>query len=375
MDKALETLFKSFAETEDELDFRIADDYGDPVPVVGTGSPSLDDALFGGLCYGRIAQFYGPPHSGKTLMTMLAIVEAQQINKTSKQLFIDAEGTFSVIWAETLGIDLSRVIVIEGDTAVNGRKLFELLLGVPKEDKQHILIGKSKEGFLDKICDKTLDFNLIVLDSLGAIIAPGEDVSAIGKANIAIMPRFLSSTMKKLSLEVKKANIPFIIINHKREVLDPYASVSHTFAGGNTYTHFLSSNIYFEAITRKDAQILDENDKKIGHTIRAKVEKNKAGPTPRQCEFKVDFSKGIVDKHEEIAKLAVDNGIIEKPTSVSHQYKDKKWVGFGKVCDALKEDPVLCKEIEDAIVFARKNKYTKNKKPVLENTKNKAEKV
>jgi recombination protein RecA len=365
MDNKLESFFKSFAEADEELDFRFADQFGSKVPVVKTGSPGLDDALSsGGYPFGRIIQLYGPPHSGKTLMSMLAILEAQALNAESKQLFIDSEGTFSAIWAGTLGIDISRVLIVDGDSAVNGRRLFETLLGTPKEDSKHILVGKSKEGFLDKVADKTFDFNLVVLDSLGAIIPPGEDVSAVGKMNMSLLARFLSTTMKKLSLEVKKAKLPFIIINHKRDGMDPYGP-DHTFSGGNTYGHFLSCNVYFEAIQRKDAQILNEKDQKIGHMIRAKVEKSKFGITPRQCEFKVDFSKGVVDKHEEIAKLALDYNVVEKPTSVSHQYGDYKWVGFPKFCEALFENPTLCKEIADKIEIARDSKF--NRKPDSEN--------
>lgn len=353
--------FQSFADADEELDVRFASDYGGKIPVIRTGSPSLDDALSsGGYPYGRIIQLYGPQHSGKTLMAMLAMVEAQKVDTEAKQLFIDAEGTFSEVWAQTLGIDLGRVLVIRGDLAVNGRRLFEALLGTPKEDKQHILVGKSQEGFFDKVMKKEMNYNLVVLDSIGAVIPPGEDVSAVGKMNMSLLARFLSTTMKKVSLEVRKANLPFIMINHKRDGMDPYGP-DHTYSGGNTYGHFLSCNVYFEAIQRKDAQILNEKEQKIGHSMRAKIEKSKFGPTPRQCEFKVDFSKGVVDKHEEIAQLALNYGVVEKPTSVSHQYGDYKWVGFPKFCEALLENPALMQEIAGKIEAARDTKF--NKKP------------
>jgi recombination protein RecA len=345
-DKKLEAFFKGYSEAEDELEFRMASDvFGEKVPVISTGSPGLDDALSsGGLPKGRIIQYYGPSGSGKSFCSMIAILQAQKETSTVKQLFIDVEGTFDPTWANQLGIDLSRVIIVDEDLAVNGRRCFEMLLGTPKEDKQHILVGKSKLGFLDNIREGSLEVNLIVLDSLGAIIPPIEDTAAIGKSNMSPLARFLTTTMKKLSLEVKKAKVPFIIINHKRDNMDPYGA-DHTFAGGNSYTHFLSANVYFEAIQRKDSQILDDKEQKIGHPIRAKVEKSKFGPWPRQCEFKIDFTKGIIDTHEEIAQLALNYNIVEKPTSVTHQYGENKWVGFGKYCDALKENSELCSEL------------------------------
>lgn len=343
----LNAFFKSFAEAEDQLDYKMAHEtVGEKVPVISTGSYLLDDALSsGGLPKGRIIQYYGPPGSGKTLMAMIAIVEAQKADPESQQVFIDAEQTFDPNWAEVLGVDTSRVIHIEGDTAANGRKCFELLLGVPKEDKStHTLKGKVKPGLLDKIVDKTFNINLIVLDSLGAIIPPGEDVAVVGKMNMALMARFLTTTFRKLTLEVSKAQVPFIVINHKRDNLEPYG-VDHTYSGGNTYSHTLSANVYFDAIKRKDAQILNDQEEKIGHLIRATVEKSKFGPWPRTKEFKVNFSIGVVDKHEEIASLAINYNIIQRPNNVSYVYNDTKWVGEGKLHEAIKNDENFAQEL------------------------------
>lgn len=379
----LEAFFKSFADVEEQLDFRLASDtVNQKLEVISTGSLALNDALgCGGLPKGRILQFYGPAGSGKSLMAMLAIKEAQQLDPSSQQMWIDAEQTFSETWARNLGLDLSRIIIIDSETAANGRKCFEMLLGVPKEDsKTHALKGKSVEGLLDNIISKEFNINLIVLDSLGAVMPPGEDISEVGKMNIALMPRFLSTTLKKLSLEVKKANIPFIIINHKKDNMNAYAASNHTFSGGNSYGHFLSANVYFEAVQRKDAMILDEKENKVGHPLRATIEKSKFGPWPRKCEFKVHFGKGIIDQHEEIANLALDYDIVKKPNNMSYEYGSQKWVGATKFNDAIKSDPKLAKELVEKITLARENRWQKDtviaeketdentEKPVVEKT-------
>ena len=65
-------------------------------------------------------------------------------------------------WAETLGLDTARIIVVDGETAVIGRSCFEMVLGVPKEDKKtHVLVGKSKEGLLDKIMAGEFNINMV----------------------------------------------------------------------------------------------------------------------------------------------------------------------------------------------------------------------
>jgi recombination protein RecA len=354
MKSSLDSFFKSFSDTEDLMDARVASAVSNiKLPVIHSGSHVLDDALSsGGLPKGRLIQFYGPPGSGKSLMAMIAIHNAQIDDPEAMQVFIDAEQTFDVSWAKKLGININKVWVVDGDLAVNGRRCFEMLLGVPKEDAKHVLKGKSKEGLLDKIASKAENINLIILDSLGAIIPPGEDTSAIGKMNMSLMARFLSTTFKKLSLEVKKANVPFIVINHKRDNMGMYGP-DHTFSGGNSYGHFLSANIYFEGVQRKDEMILDANENKIGGKIRATVEKSKFGPWPRKCEFKVMFATGVINLHEEILDLAIQYGIVERPTTVSYTYKDQTWRGRAATEEALLADESLQQELLAVIEEAR----------------------
>jgi recombination protein RecA len=347
--------FKGFAEADDEINFHFSNDVNyDKLPVISTGSLVLDDALSsGGFPKGRVIQLYGPSGSGKTLMAMLGIKQAQEENKDAMQVFIDAEQTYSEPWATQLGIDPRRVLIVDGEQAVNGRRCFTMLLGEPKEDaKTHVYKGKKTEGLMDKIANGEMNINMVVLDSLGQIIPPGEDVALVGKMNMALMARFLSKELKRLVLEVKNANIPFIIINHKKDNMDPYGA-DHTFSGGNTLMHTLSANVYFDASRAKDKQIFDNDDNKVGGVILATVEKSKFGPWPRKCEFTVDFRKGIINVEEEIYELAVKYNIIQKTSTVTHEYGDKKWTGKPKTIEALVKDEKMSAEIKAKIGEAR----------------------
>src|SRR5215470_9622124 len=63
---------------------------GQEIPVISTGSPSLDIALgVGGLPRGRVVEIYGPESSGKTTLSLHAIAEAQR--RGGVAAFVDAE--------------------------------------------------------------------------------------------------------------------------------------------------------------------------------------------------------------------------------------------------------------------------------------------
>src|SRR5271163_4009548 len=105
--------FEAFADGEEALKdvSRAHETIGEKVDAISTGSYVLDDALSSnGYPNSRVIQLYGPAGSGKTLLAMIGIVEAQKKDPTSHQMFIDAEQTFSETWATQLGVDTSRII-------------------------------------------------------------------------------------------------------------------------------------------------------------------------------------------------------------------------------------------------------------------------
>jgi recombination protein RecA len=308
---------------------------------------------------GRLIQYYGPPGGGKTCMSMIAMKEAQLEDPTAYQLFIDAEGTFDQKWANDLGVNVQNIIKISGELAVNGRRCFEMLLGTPKENSKHVYDGKKVEGVFDQIISKKININLIVLDSLASIIPPGEDIAGVGQSQMARLARFMTDAGKKLSLEVSRAKIPMIIINHKRDSLAMYGP-DHAHPGGNAYKHQLSANIYFEPIGGKDGQILDEDEDRIGQSIRATVEKSKFGPCPRKAFFKLLFTKGIVDSNEELFELALKYGIINKLSTVTYEYNSQMFKGKNEVIAFLKDESAF-NEINTLVNKARDENWLKEK--------------
>ena len=349
-------LVQSFSDDDEEISFHR------PLFEISTGSYALNDALStDGLRGGRIIQYYGPSASGKTLMSMLAIKEAQKLNPDAYQVYIDAEDTFDHNWAKKIGVFVDDekgshnhgVYLVAKEQAVYAERAFELLIGRSKKDAATgLFAGKEKDGILDLVAAGEMNVNLIVLDSLGQLIFPIEATTQVGKQNMSAGARFLTTEMKKLSLAVSKANIPMIIINHKRDNMDKYGP-DHSYAGGNAYSHALSATIYFRQKGAKDEQIFEDEKKtrKIGANIMATVEKSKFGPHPRTAEFKLHFEKGIIDPHEEISDLGIQYGVIQRLNNITYSFngeeiktisglyeyfkaEDKQKLLWSKICEA-----------------------------------------
>ncbi|MFW6041719.1 MAG: ATPase domain-containing protein, partial [Guyparkeria sp.] len=97
------------------------------VPVISTGSISLDAALgIGGLPRGRVVEIYGPESSGKTTLTLQTIAQAQKEGGTCA--FIDAEHALDPGYAEKLGVNVDDLLVSQPDTGEQALEIADMLV-------------------------------------------------------------------------------------------------------------------------------------------------------------------------------------------------------------------------------------------------------
>ncbi len=157
---------------------------------------SIDSIIDGGIEKGSITQFYGPPGSGKTNITLKLLVQCAKNGK--KAVFIDTEGGLSIermkqISGEDFDIFAGNIIVLEPTT-------FE------EQDESIKRIEYSLKSGEEEI-------DLIVLDSAVALYRLKEG----GQTEIN---RELGKQMGLLSRLARKHNIAVIITNHIYSVFD-----------------------------------------------------------------------------------------------------------------------------------------------------------
>ena len=307
----------------------------DKVLHVRTGSPSLDAALgIGGIPRGRIVQFAGKESSGKTMLALSCIKSYLDENPANTAMFIDAEFTYDPEWAEFLGVDTKRVMVIKTNEA---KKIFDGLIGIPNPKSK---IGKKKmKGILDFVREGTdpkfANLGIIVLDSIATLSTPQEEDSEAGKMNIASLARFLTTELKKLTPVLSETNVTFIGINQIRETIGVMYGPSTSSPGGRALKHACS--VMVEMAPIGGSAIEDDSGTRIGHKVRASIRKNKVGRPFGKAEYSIEYVKGMVSTESELLDLAVQFDIVKRPNNVMYDIMEDSFRGRIKAEERILE--------------------------------------
>lgn len=321
-----------------------------PVQVTRTGSPGLDRALgVGGWPLGRIMQIAGTPSAGKTQLTLIAGAEWQKRDPENSICFIDAEYTYDPDWAESLGIDNDRVLLIKTNSAL---RIFEGLVGKKKKTSSGKikvnpgLLGLIEEGVTIKGetpdgGSKEFDLSkmgVIIIDSIASMETPIEEVSEVGKQNVSTMARFMTTELRKLTPAVAKANVALFGINHVKTKIGVMFGDPKTTPGGRAWHHACSVQVMLASIESKDSRIEDENQERIGHMVRAKVTKNKVATPHKKAEYSMEYVRGIVQKELELFEAGKAEGLIERPNNVMYEYNGESFRGQDAMVQYISEN-------------------------------------
>ena len=296
---------------------RLGDRELEAVPAISTGSLGLDVALgIGGLPRGRVVEIYGPESSGKTSLTLHVIAQAQREGGTCA--FIDAEHALDPIFAEMLGVNTDDLLISQPDTGEQALEITDLIV---------------RSGAVD----------VIVIDSVAALTPKAEIEGEMGDSHIGLQARLMSQALRKMTANIKNANVLVIFINQIRLKIGVMFGSPETTTGGNALKFYASVRLDIRRIGA-----VKNGDEVIGNETRVKVVKNKVAPPFRQAEFQILYNKGIV--HEmEILDLGVQQKILDK--SGAWYSFDGERVGQGRKNAAawLEEHPDVAEKIESRI--------------------------
>lgn len=300
---------------------KLSDNAIEDIPVIPTGSLSLDIALgVGGLPRGRVIEIYGPESSGKTTLALHVIAEAQK--QGGLAAFVDAEHAFDRSYAEKLGIDTENLFISQPDSGEQALEITENLI---------------RSGAID----------VIVIDSVAALVPRAELEGEMGDSKMGLQARLMSQAMRKLTSTISKTHCTCIFINQLRDKIGVMFGNPETTTGGNALKFYASVRLDI----RRIGQIKDGTET-IGNRVKVKVVKNKVAPPFKVAEFDIMYGEGI-SKSGEILDIAVENGIIQKSGSWFSFNDDKLGQGRDKVKALFDDNPELLEQIESQILSTK----------------------
>jgi recombination protein RecA len=287
------------------------------IQSISTGSIGLDLALgVGGFPRGRVIEIFGPESSGKTTLALHAIAEAQKLGGNAA--FIDAEHALDPGYARKIGVNIDNLLISQPD---NGEQALE------------ITDSLVRSGALD----------IIVVDSVAALVPRAEIEGDMGDAHVGLQARLMSQALRKLTVNVARANCILIFINQLRMKIGVMFGSPETTTGGNALKFYASVRLDI----RRTGAIKDK-DNTIGNETRVKVVKNKVSPPFKVVDFDIMYGEGV-SRVGELLEIGVGNKIIDK-SGAWFSYKEER-IGQGKenVKKYLKEHPQLADEILNRI--------------------------
>lgn len=287
------------------------------VDVISSGSLAIDQALgVGGYPRGRIIEIYGPESSGKTTLALHAIAEAQK--EGGKAAFIDAEHAVDPRYAANLGVNIDELILSQPDSGEQALEITDMLI---------------RSGAVD----------LIVVDSVAALVPQAELDGEMSDANIGLQARMMSKAMRKLAGVMNRSECTVIFINQLREKVGVMFGNPETTSGGRALKFYSSIRIDI----RRGEAIKDGKDF-IGNKTNVRIVKNKVAPPFRTAQVEIRYGEGV-SRVGEVIDLGVDLDIIDKAGSWYSYGEDRIGQGREAVRTYLEANPDKFEEIHAEI--------------------------
>ncbi|MDP0492088.1 MAG: recombinase RecA [Verrucomicrobiota bacterium JB023] len=315
LDLAITQIQKDFGEA---AIMRLGDETSMDVDAIPTGNLLIDRALgVGGFPRGRIVEVFGPESSGKTTLTLTAIAQAQKAGGLAA--FIDVEHALDPAYARRLGVDVDNLLVSQPSSGEEALQICETLV-------------------------RSNAIDVIVLDSVAALVTRQELDGEIGDATVGAQARLMSSAMRKLTGAISKARTVCLFTNQIREKIGVMFGSPETTPGGRALKFFASVRVDI----RRIGQIKASDGTVQGSRTKIKLVKNKVAPPFTEAEFDIMYNEGISSVGS-LLDLALEFGIVQKRGSWFSYDGNQLGQGRDGTKNALKENEELYLDIEGKV--------------------------
>lgn len=354
------------------------------VEKIPFSSPRANYMTYGGIPIGKATEFFGPEGGGKTTSAIDIAAQAQKKaendwseainqlrteineleekgNKTDKKkianlkaeleelqsngprqvVYVDAENTLDVEWAQLNGLNTDELILIR-----------------PQDHTAEQVL----QMMLDLIDSGMVE--CMVLDSLPMLVSQNLYDENLEKKSYAGIAGPVTEFTRKVSPRLSKHRTALIIINQVRDNLDNPFDMFHT-PGGRALRHLYALRLYF-----RKGSLLDEDNKEqpqryaepAGNIVDITVVKTKiCKPDRRLGQYTLNYTTGI-DVMNDTIDMAIKYNFIVQAGSWFQLInpdtgeilqdiagEDLKFQGRAKLLEYLKDDEEMFEELYEAV--------------------------
>ena len=307
-----------------------------PYSIISSGSVALDVAMgVGGYVKGRIHEIWGPDGIGKTFLALCAVAQAQATDPDRMVAYIDAENKAADPWADALGVDRTRwmkyVPATAEDAADAARKFLSYDL-----------------------------FNMVVVDSIGALISKAELEAQADKATMTQVARIVTRMMGVMTAFAQERGAVVILINQLRENISPSAAVArfktYSRTGGWKLKYSTTMGLKIGGSSKQPLMVEIKDTKHIAaREISVKIERNKVYPEGAVVNILLhtvdsDYGHPGIDQAEEVLSLGTRLKVIGRE-GVKYILPGGKWFkGEQALRDHLHAHPDEVAELRQAMI-------------------------
>ena len=189
---------------------------------------------FGGLPIGKLIEFYGEEHGGKTTTALDVVANYQILDNAKKVVWVDCENTFDAVWAHKLEVDTENLIMFQ-PTNQSAEEIFQVIID---------MIDTGEVG-------------LVVIDSFGVMQSQQALEKELTDKTYAGISKALTDFGGRVVGVANKNKCTVIGINQMRDDFNSMFGGKKT-TGGNGWRHDCSVRLEFRM-----GDYIDESGKKL----------------------------------------------------------------------------------------------------------------